>query len=69
MSDTLLKVEDLEIRFGGIVALQGVGLEAKRGAITAVIGPNGAGKTTMFNCITGMYRPSAAAALSSKAPR
>ncbi len=68
MSDTLLKVEDLEIRFGGIVALQGVGLEAKRGAITAVIGPNGAGKTTMFNCITGMYRPSAGRILS-KAPR
>lgn len=59
MDDILIKVEDLEIRFGGIVALQGVGFEAKRGAITAVIGPNGAGKTTMFNCITGMYRPSA----------
>ena len=59
MSDTLLQVRDLDIRFGGIVALQGVSFEARRGAITAVIGPNGAGKTTMFNCITGMYRPSA----------
>jgi branched-chain amino acid transport system ATP-binding protein len=59
MGEVLLKVENVEIRFGGIVALQGVSFEARRGYITAVIGPNGAGKTTMFNCITGMYRPSA----------
>ena len=59
MGEVLLKVENVEIRFGGIIALQGVSFEARRGDITAVIGPNGAGKTTMFNCITGMYRPSA----------
>jgi branched-chain amino acid transport system ATP-binding protein len=58
MDEALLKVENVEIRFGGIVALQGVSFQARRGDITAVIGPNGAGKTTMFNCITGMYRPS-----------
>jgi branched-chain amino acid transport system ATP-binding protein len=56
MAETLLSVDRMEMRFGGIVALHGVSLEAKRGAITSVIGPNGAGKTTLFNCITGMYQ-------------
>lgn len=56
MADTLLSVDKVEMRFGGIVALHGVSFEAKRGAVTSVIGPNGAGKTTLFNCITGMYQ-------------
>ena len=55
MADALLSVENLEMRFGGIVALQDVSFSARRGEITAVIGPNGAGKTTLFNCVTGMY--------------
>jgi branched-chain amino acid transport system ATP-binding protein len=59
MDDVLLSVEGLEIRFGGLVALQSVSFAARRGDITAVIGPNGAGKTTLFNCVTGMYTPSA----------
>ena len=55
---TVLRVEHLTMRFGGLVAIDDLGFEAKRGTITALIGPNGAGKTTVFNCITGFYKPS-----------
>jgi branched-chain amino acid transport system ATP-binding protein len=55
-SETLLSVDHLTMRFGGIVAVNGLSLAAKRREITALIGPNGAGKTTVFNCITGFYR-------------
>ncbi len=55
---TLLAVEGLGMRFGGLVAVEDVSFEVAAGRITAVIGPNGAGKTTLFNCITGFYRPS-----------
>ncbi len=55
--DTILKVEHLSMRFGGLMAINDLSLEAKRGDITALIGPNGAGKTTVFNCITGFYKP------------
>ena len=58
MSEVLLQVDDLAMRFGGILALQGVSFSARRGHVTSVIGPNGAGKTTLFNCVTGMYRAS-----------
>ena len=54
---TLLEVEHLSMRFGGLVAVDDLSFEARRGTITALIGPNGAGKTTVFNCITGFYRP------------
>ncbi|KWV40412.1 MULTISPECIES: ABC transporter ATP-binding protein [Rhizobium] len=56
-SDTLLKVEHLSMKFGGLMAINDFSFEAKRGDITALIGPNGAGKTTVFNCITGFYKP------------
>ncbi|MDO1582147.1 ABC transporter ATP-binding protein [Rhizobium oryzicola] len=56
-NDTILKVEHLSMRFGGLMAINDLSLEAKRGEITALIGPNGAGKTTVFNCITGFYKP------------
>jgi branched-chain amino acid transport system ATP-binding protein len=57
MSDALLTVENLTMRFGGLTAVNNLSFTAKRGDITAVIGPNGAGKTTAFNCITGFYKP------------
>ena len=53
----LLKVENLTMRFGGLVAINNLSFTASRGDITALIGPNGAGKTTVFNCITGFYKP------------
>jgi len=54
-----LRVEQVDLRFGGIHALRGVSFEAAPGRITAVIGPNGAGKTSVFNAISGFYRPAA----------
>ena len=57
MTTPLLGVENLLMRFQGITALDSVSFTMDAGSITSLIGPNGAGKTTMFNCITGMYRP------------
>jgi branched-chain amino acid transport system ATP-binding protein len=57
--DTLLRIDHLTMRFGGLVAVDDLTFEARRGDITALIGPNGAGKTTVFNCITGFYKPTA----------
>ena len=56
-SPPLLQVDHLTMRFGGLVAINDLCFEARRGDITALIGPNGAGKTTVFNCITGFYKP------------
>jgi branched-chain amino acid transport system ATP-binding protein len=56
-TDPILKVENLTMRFGGLVAINTLSFTAGRGDITALIGPNGAGKTTVFNCITGFYKP------------
>jgi branched-chain amino acid transport system ATP-binding protein len=55
--DPLLRVEEIVVRFGGVVALGGVSFEVRRGEIRGLIGPNGSGKTTLFNCISGIYRP------------
>lgn len=57
LSDPVLSVEHLTMRFGGLIAVNDLSFSAGRGDITAIIGPNGAGKTTVFNCITGFYRP------------
>jgi branched-chain amino acid transport system ATP-binding protein len=57
MSDPLLAAEDLQLRFGGITALDGVSFTVDSGELFAVIGPNGAGKTSIFNCLNGVYRP------------
>ena len=55
----LVEVRDLTLAFAGVRALDGVSLAVDPGALFAVIGPNGAGKTSLFNCISGVYRPSA----------
>ena len=51
------QIEQLSLSFGGLRALDRVGMAVNRGELFAVIGPNGAGKTTLFNCISGLYRP------------
>jgi branched-chain amino acid transport system ATP-binding protein len=53
----LLSVRNVTLRFGGIVALDGVSFDVERGQISGLIGPNGAGKTTAFNVITRLYTP------------
>ena len=53
----VLELDGLRMEFGGVVALQGVDVSVERGEILALIGPNGAGKTTVFNCVTGVFRP------------
>ena len=53
----LLETKNVEKRFGGLVAVNGVSLQVGEGEIVGVIGPNGAGKTTLLNCIAGFYRP------------
>ncbi|SEF53888.1 amino acid/amide ABC transporter ATP-binding protein 1, HAAT family [Thermomonospora echinospora] len=53
----LLELREITMRFGGVVAINGLSLEVREGEIFALIGPNGAGKTTVFNVITGVYRP------------
>jgi branched-chain amino acid transport system ATP-binding protein len=58
LDKTLLRVDHLTMRFGGLIAVDDLSFTAPAGEITALIGPNGAGKTTVFNCITGFYKPS-----------
>ncbi|HEY3182344.1 MAG TPA: ABC transporter ATP-binding protein [Gaiellaceae bacterium] len=53
----LLAVRDVTLRFGGIVAVDGVSLDVDQGQVVGLIGPNGAGKTTLFNVITRVYKP------------
>jgi len=56
--ETIIEVRDLTVRFGGLVALNGVSLSVRRGEMVSIIGANGAGKTTLFNAITGFVKPS-----------
>ena len=57
MSENVLHIDHLTMRFGGVVAVNDLSMDINRGEIVALIGPNGAGKTTAFNCITGVYEP------------
>jgi ABC-type branched-subunit amino acid transport system ATPase component len=68
VGQTLLEVEDVTLRFGGLVALDSVSFDIKRGEILGLIGPNGAGKTTCFNVMTGVYRPTSGQVLLEGAP-
>ena len=58
MQDSILAVEGVSLRFGGVRALTEVSFEVHRGEVFSIIGPNGAGKTSMVNCVSGRYRPS-----------
>ena len=55
--ENVLRLQDITMQFGDVVAVNGLSLEVDRGEIVALIGPNGAGKTTAFNCVTGVYQP------------
>uniref|UniRef100_UPI0033407A53 ATP-binding cassette domain-containing protein n=1 Tax=Castellaniella defragrans TaxID=75697 RepID=UPI0033407A53 len=57
MSQALLKVSGLTMRFGGLLAVDQVEFDVRRDEVFAIIGPNGAGKTTVFNCVGGFYKP------------
>ncbi len=56
MNNSLLKVENLTMKFGGLTAVDDLSFSANNNEITSIIGPNGAGKTTVFNCLTGFYK-------------
>src|SRR5437763_110246 len=56
--EPLLRVRELGVRFGGIVALDRLSFDVEAGHIVGLIGPNGAGKTTLFNCLSRLYDPS-----------
>ena len=55
--DNFFKIENLTVRFGGLLAVDDVSFTLQKGKIFSIIGPNGAGKTTIFNCINGIYKP------------
>ncbi len=57
MSENVLHLDHLTMRFGGVVAVNDLTMDINRGEIVALIGPNGAGKTTAFNMVTGVYTP------------
>ncbi|TFZ07879.1 ABC transporter ATP-binding protein [Ramlibacter humi] len=61
MTGVLLSAKDLSVRFGGVLAVNGVSFDVRRGEVFTLIGPNGAGKTTVFNLISRIYQPTSGA--------
>ena len=59
MTENVLRIENLTMQFGGVVAVDNFSMDVNKGEIVALIGPNGAGKTTAFNAVTGVYQPTA----------
>jgi branched-chain amino acid transport system ATP-binding protein len=56
-NETIIRIDNLSIEFGGLQALQNVSVDIRNNEILAIIGPNGAGKTSLVNCISGFYKP------------
>ena len=56
-NEVVLKLSDITMQFGGVVAVDNLNLEVHKNEIVGLIGPNGAGKTTAFNVVTGVYEP------------
>ena len=57
IGEVVLKMENIELGFGGVKAINNVSFEVRKGEVLAIIGPNGAGKSSMLNCINGFYKP------------
>ncbi|KAA8562821.1 Lipopolysaccharide export system ATP-binding protein LptB [Pseudomonas extremaustralis] len=57
MTKSLLEVSNLQMRFGGLLAVDQINFSVRNNEVFSVIGPNGAGKTTVFNCVSGFYKP------------
>ena len=53
----IISFKDVSLSFGGVKALNNVSFDIEKGSLFAIIGPNGAGKTSLFNCISGIYKP------------
>ena len=62
-TDVLLSAQDLSVRFGGVLAVNKVSFDVRRGEVFTLIGPNGAGKTTLFNLVSGIHRPTSGSVL------
>ena len=57
MSETILKIEDLQVRYGGIEAVKGISFDVQQGQIVTLIGSNGAGKSSTLRTISGLVKP------------